>query len=130
MFKEFRVLSTKICKQQEKMTTNILRLVIKGIKHSNRLDQTLYTSFYYRRMAYKVLYVLTTYGKESGLKSINKRIAAHFLKTKLTTKAVKALGGRVQENRMHRADLVKRYWIDNSDEEADDARYTSKHVDL
>jgi len=39
------------------------------------------------------------------------------LKTKLKTKVIKALGGRVTRNNTLRLDMVKRYWVHNSDDE-------------
>lgn len=53
-----------------------------------------------------------------------------FLKRKLKSKVIRALGGRVKDNRLYRQDLVKRYWIDNSDDEADDKLRRSSHPDF
>jgi len=37
--------------------------------------------------------------------------------TKLKTKGIKALGGRVTRNNTLRQDMIKRYWVHNSDDE-------------
>ena len=72
-------------------------------------------------MAYKILYLLKKYRREAIQKKIYKKAAAKFLAIRLQKKAMLALGLRVGRNQELRRDLVKRYYIHNSDDEDESA---------
>ena len=70
-----------------------------------------------RKLAYKVLYVFKRNRREQIEKRIYNKVAQKFLTFKLKFKVLKSLGLRVDRNQLLRKDLVKRYWIHNSDDE-------------
>jgi hypothetical protein len=73
--------------------------------------------FYQRKLAYKVLYVFKRNRREKVEKRIYNKVAQKYLSFRLKYKALRGLGARVDRNQMLRKDLVKRYWIHNSDDE-------------
>lgn len=73
--------------------------------------------FYARKLAYKVLYVIKRNRREQVEKRIYNKVAQKYLTFRLKYKALTGLGLRVGRNQMLRKDLVKRYWIHNSDDE-------------
>ena len=72
-------------------------------------------------MAYKILYLLKKNRRESIRKKIYNKVAAKFLAVRLQKKSLRALGLRVGRNQELRRDLVKRYYIHNSDDEDETA---------
>jgi hypothetical protein len=76
--------------------------------------------FYSRKLAYKVLYVMKRNKREKVEKRIYNKVANKYLTFRLKFKSLKGLGLRVDRNQMLRKDLVKRYWIHNSDDEQEE----------
>ena len=69
-------------------------------------------------MAYKVLLSLRQYRDKRFQVSSNKKIALKHLNQCLIKKSLQGLGLKVKNNQHLRKDLIQRYYIDNSDEEA------------
>ena len=67
-----------------------------------------------------MLYVLKKYRRESAEKKILNKVAAKYLRFRLKIKAMRSLGLRVERNQLLRQDLIKRYWIHNSEDEEED----------
>ena len=58
---EFRLRVTKFEKTESLMRKNTLNLVFKGLREFGEHEKTLYSTYFYERMAYKVLYILKRY---------------------------------------------------------------------
>lgn len=84
-FSEFKMVSLYVDKIH---TKNSYKMIFNAIKNQHKIDTKDYYEYHYERMAYKILYIFKKYKKDKDAKVINKQLAAHFLKRKLSAKVI------------------------------------------
>ena len=107
----------KIEKSMRTVLNNLRKNIFHAIVQRNKADQTFFFDFYHEKLVYKVLFSLRKYRDKRFQVKKNKETAQRFLNSKLIHKSLFGFGLKVQSNQHLRKDLIKRYYIDNSDGE-------------
>ena len=94
--------------------TTYMKKAIFGLKQ--RFDKT-YREFYYEKIAYKTLFALKRLKRLNARKKECSAKANWFSYSQSLKKVLQGLGHKVEQHRLLKKDLVKRYWVHNQKEE-------------